>query len=278
MEIANNQGTAKTVLVQCNLCEVVFEHPRPSKEEIKAFYCDENLWTNSTDAEGRQRSYIREVSTKYSQFVDLVRRIEKRKYGGRLLDVGCGPGLLEKVLDPSRWQVTGIEISDYIAGFGKEQLGTNVINESFELADLPVQHYDVIVMKYVLDHMEEPFEALLKARELIKPNGVFVIADLINIESFGARFFKDGFRLFHPMHFTYFSPKTISYHLKRAGFCAIAIDYPYFKTPYFNFSNISVLLRRIGRRSINKYVLRNNRRVYSPPCYGNMMDIWAIPV
>ncbi len=277
LKIPDNQGAKLTQLVQCNRCDLVFEDPRPSQEEIEAFYTNTELWTNSTDAEGNPRSYVKELLAKQPVFQDVVTRIEKYKQRGHLLDIGCGPGLLETVLDSSRWKVLGIEMSEYIAEFGRNELSTNVVSGKFEQIDLPEHHFDTIVMKYVLDHMEEPFEALQKARKLIKPDGVLLIADLINIDSFCARYFGAGHRLIHPMHFTYFSPKTIKFHLERAGFQTIKIEYPYFQTPYFNFPNLKTLASRILERFINQYILRNNKVVYSMPFYGNMMDIWAIP-
>jgi hypothetical protein len=132
-------------------------------------------------------------------------------------------------------------------------------------------------MKYVLDHMEEPFEALLRARRLIKPDGLLVIADLINIESFCARWFADGFRLIHPMHFTYFSPRTITLHLGRAGFAVKRIEYPFFNTPYCTMAGLGTLAWRVVRRLVARSFSRNGQRVYSPPFYGNMMDVWAVP-
>lgn len=278
LEIPKNQGEATTKLVQCNRCNLVFEHPRPSAEAFDEFYKDERLWTLSKDAEGNPRSYIKEIEKKVPFFRDLARRVEQRKKSGNLLDVGCGAGILETQLDLSKWRVTGVDLSEFIARFGKEKLGTHVLRSSFESADLPRGHFDVIVMKYVLDHMTEPFQALKRARELIKPDGLLVIADLINIESFCARYFKDGHRLFHPMHFTYFSPATITQHLNRAGFAVEKIEYPFFKTSYFTVPNLLDLLVKIIAKFLKDAGILKTARVYSAPFYGSMMDAWAVPV
>lgn len=278
LEIPENQRTATTTLVQCNDCDLVFENPRPPKPEIQAFYQNEALWTDSQDAEGRGRSYVKELDQKRPIFRDLVSRIGRYKQGGRLLDIGCGPGLLETELDPGHWEVTGVERSEFIAEFGKKTLGTHILKSTFEEVTLPQSHFDVVVMKYVLDHMEEPFEALKRARTLIKPDGVLVLADLINIESFCARFFQEGHRLFHPMHFTYFSPRTVSRHLERAGFSVVKIDFPYFKTPYFNLRNLAVFTLRIVQKGLQRLGLGPKGRIYSSAFYGSMMDIWAVPV
>jgi SAM-dependent methyltransferase len=181
------------------------------------------------------------------------------------------------MLDRDRWQVTGIEMSPYIAHVGRTELGTNVITGRFEDVALPAASFDVVVLKYVLDHMEEPFPALLKARRVLKPNGLLVIADLINIESFCARWFAGGFRLIHPMHFTYFSPRTITLHLERAGFTVKRIEYPYFGTPYCTLSGLCTLAWRVVLRVVQRFMPGSTQRVYSPPFYGSMMDVWAVP-
>lgn len=274
LTIPENQGARTTELVQCIQCDLVFELPRPSREEIDGFYANEALWTSSVDAEGRPRSYVRELEAKKPQFDDLVRRIERHVRGGRLLDVGCGPGLLERSLDPSRWSVLGVESSGYIAEYGPRTFGTHVLHAAFEGVALEDASFDVVVMKYVLDHMEAPYEALLKARRLLKPGGLLVLADLINIDSFCARFFAEGHRLFHPMHFTYFSPRTVRTHLARAGFRIVQLDFPYCRTPYFTRQNIITLAGRILQRAVNR--ARGKRdKVFSVAFYGNMMDVFA---
>lgn len=268
---------ADRFLVQCDDCQLVFEHPRPSDQKIRTFYSQSSLWTCSKDAEGKPRSYIQEISEKKIFFKDLAQRIKKHKTAGYLLDIGCGPGLLELELDRSKWKVTGIENASFIADYGRQHLGTSIVNVDFEKSNLPEAHFDVIVMKYVLDHMEKPFEVLKKARKLIKPDGILVLADLINVDSFCARFFKKGHRLFHPMHFTYFSPKTISYHLNRANFKVNRIEFPYWNTCYFTALNIMKLIYRIGERFWNDFFSDGNKPIYSVPFYGSMMDVWASP-
>ena len=277
LEIPDNQGAEVTTLVRCTKCDLVFEHPRPPQEEIRAFYKDERLWTGSTDAEGNQRSYVREVMAKKPLFADLSARIEKHRSGGRLLDIGCGAGLLETVMDKNTWDVTGVESSEFIADFGRQHFGANIVSAKFEDLNFPEGHFDVVVLKYVLDHMEEPLDVLRKVRSVIKSDGLLVIADLINIESFCARFFAEGHRLIHPMHFTYFSPSTIATHLRRVGFEVVKIDYPFVRSPYCSVSNLTTFASRVIQRGFRKYVSKNRGKVYSTAFYGNMMDVWANP-
>jgi 2-polyprenyl-3-methyl-5-hydroxy-6-metoxy-1,4-benzoquinol methylase len=269
-------GGAPLRLVRCESCDLVFEDPRPSPEAIDAFYDDANLWRDSRDADGNRRSYVNELEAKKPVFKDLVRRIERFKSNGRVLDVGSGPGLLEVAMDRDRWHVEGVEMSPYIAEFGPRELGTRVHAGLFEEMELEPRSFDVVVMKYVLDHMEDPFGALLRAREAIRDDGLLVVADLINIDSFCARYFGEGHRLLHPMHFTYFSPDTIRSHLERVGFGVAKIDYPFLRTPYFSATAVRGFAARVARRAFVR-ARRTDEVVVSPAWRGNMMDVFAVP-
>src|SRR5262249_29903975 len=113
-----------------------------------------------------------------------------------------------------------------------------------------------------------------RARSLLRPGGWLVVADLINIDSFCARFFGRGHRLIHPMHFTYFSPRSIRAQLQRAGFVVRRIDYPFVRTPYFSAASLLTFVRRVAQRAWN--LARGDESVvFSPPFWGNMMDVFA---
>ncbi len=277
LTIPANQGPRATELIQCTDCGLVVEDSRPPKAEIDAFYSNKKLWTDSADVEGKPRSYVNELNAKRPLFLDLVRRMETFKKKGRLLDVGAGPGLLGSVLSDLYWEYRAIELSPYAVEFGRKQLGIEVEQGRFEAMDLPHKHFDVVMMKYVLDHTETPFAALQKARTVIADDGILCLADLINVDSIAAKIFKDGHRLFHPMHFTYFSPKTIAEWLGRAGFKVVRIDYPFLYTPYFNLSNLTTFAGRVVKKLMNFSVSKTGPRVYSTAFYGSMMDVWAVP-
>ena len=269
------EGHPITRIVRCRACGLAYEDPRPSREQIDAFYADERLWTESTDAEGNRRSYVAELDQKLPAFADLARRIERFETGGRLLDVGSGPGLLERALDSQRWDVLGVEMADHAVQVGRSELGASLIHGRFEDVHLPASGFDVVVMKYVLDHLEEPRGALQRARELLRPGGLLVVADLINIESFAARVFREGYRLLHPLHFTYFSSRTIRLHLGEVGFEVATIDQPFFNTPYFGPSALPRLAWRSARAVLNR-ALGRPQGVVSPAWRGNMIDVFAI--
>lgn len=278
IEAPGGCGLAVTRLVRCERCGLVHVDPRPAPEEVRRFYEQVELWTRSVDAEGNPRSYVNELDMKRPQFVDLVRRIQKRKRAGLVLDVGSAAGLLELAMDRSRWSVVGIDRSPFIAEFGRQELKTHVLTGLFEEVDFPAGSFDVIVLKYTLEQVDAPLEVLRKARELLKADGWLVLADVINIDSFCARHFRGGYRLIHPTHFTYFSPATIRNMLMAAGFDVVQIEYPYFRTPYFTIASVATLGWRALRQSWGNVRGVEGPIIFSMPFYGNMMDVWAVPV
>jgi 2-polyprenyl-3-methyl-5-hydroxy-6-metoxy-1,4-benzoquinol methylase len=105
----------------------------------------------------------------------LLDRLGKYVPEGRLLQVGCGYGLL---LDEARrrgYAVEGVEPSIEAAGYAREQLGLPVRPLALEEADLRGERYDAILLVDVLEHLGDPRAALDRLPELLVPAGVLVI-------------------------------------------------------------------------------------------------------
>ena len=97
---------------------------------------------------------------------------------GRLVDVGCGNGLLQRHLASLGWNDTvGVEPSGNPTG--RENLGLTIYSE-------PVQTFlgrpgmaggfDVAVANHVLEHSYEPPKLLAQLRQLVRPGGHVLIA------------------------------------------------------------------------------------------------------
>ena len=85
---------------------------------------------------------------------------------GRLLDVGCGHGLL---LDEARrrgYEVSGLELSRAAAGYARDVLGLEVdeaAGRGVRRRGRPTR-YDVIVLADVIEHLDDPAAALRRLR------------------------------------------------------------------------------------------------------------------
>jgi SAM-dependent methyltransferase len=94
-----------------------------------------------------------------------------------ILDLGCGSGNNGEML--SRFgQVDGVEPEEFALGMARERgkyrnlrLGALTVDS----LDLPSNHYDLVVMTDVLEHIERDREALKEVYSLLKPGGKLVL-------------------------------------------------------------------------------------------------------
>lgn len=111
----------------------------------------------------------------------------------RILDVGCGAGVLGKSIkerNPGA-EVVGVEIDKASCGLAAEVLDM-VIPGNIETLALPFKenYFDCIVAGDVLEHLVDPWGAVKKLRSFLKEEGL-LIASVPNI-----RYYKALIRLF----------------------------------------------------------------------------------
>lgn len=75
-----------------------------------------------------------------------LKKIEKQRQGGRLLDVGCGDGAFLKLAQERGWEVSGTEHSSYAAKYVGEALGITVFCGELFAAGYPDNSFDVVTM------------------------------------------------------------------------------------------------------------------------------------
>ncbi|MBC8122391.1 MAG: class I SAM-dependent methyltransferase [Gemmatimonadaceae bacterium] len=93
----------------------------------------------------------------------------------RILDVGCGAGEFGRSLKAARAvEVWGVEM-DASAATAATRYLDHVLCEPFDpMLHLPTRGFDCIIFNDVLEHLVDPFAALIYARELLGDNGVVV--------------------------------------------------------------------------------------------------------
>lgn len=103
--------------------------------------------------------------------------------GWAVLDVGCGTGAISKdiakLVGPTG-HVTGIDNTAYFIESGK-QTYTDVLNLKLIHTDLfryePEKKFDLIVAARVLQWLNNPREAIVKMKSMLKPGGILSILD-----------------------------------------------------------------------------------------------------
>lgn len=121
----------------------------------------------------------------YSGVVDLSARncpstkiVELIGHGRRVLDVGCGDGYLAAFLTQSRGgRVVGIECEPEAAAMARRSCETVVVGKVEEGVLSAVSGpFDVIVFADVLEHLQEPGEALRAVRPLLAGGGYLLLS------------------------------------------------------------------------------------------------------
>ncbi len=105
-------------------------------------------------------------------------------------DVGCGEGILERVLCPAYSRYLGIDVSDAAIRRARAVTGRPAA-ASFECADAllfdTAEHFDVIVFNECLYYFSEPSAILHRYERYLNADGVFIASNVIRRRSRAAR-------------------------------------------------------------------------------------------
>ena len=130
--------------------------------------------------------------------------IEKNKlsHNSQILDVGCGNGyFLEMLADLGFNDLNGME------PFIEEQINSEkfTIFKSFLDDFNPKKFYDLIFFNDSLEHMDNPYQNLLNAKELLKDEGYLIISIPIKSDYFWDLYGVNWYQLDAPRHFITFT-------------------------------------------------------------------------
>jgi SAM-dependent methyltransferase len=157
-------------LYRCRCCGTVHQPDLPAGPELYALYRKMRDDHYLDEEPGRRRTANRLLDLIAAEDGPPVRIDGTRK---RLLDVGCGPGLL---LDEARrraYDVLGLELSDASLAHARDTLRLPV--EPTALADFNDGPFDVIVLADVIEHLDDVPGGLDRCRELLAPGGTLCV-------------------------------------------------------------------------------------------------------
>ena len=203
----------KKILI-CNFCKLKQADYLPDNKILNSFY--NNINTKQLFDFSKVKAY-----DKYYHVLDTFLKfiIDKLKLNItdklNILDIGAGNGrTLLQIRDLTDWNSTGIEPD-------KTKLKTlnffklNIINDVFENVSnkLKNDHYDLIIISQVLEHVENPLALLKEINKKLSKNGyLWIDVPLCNKNYFNSRINDDVGHLY------FFDEITLGEILKQSNF------------------------------------------------------------
>ncbi len=95
----------------------------------------------------------------------------------RILDVGCGGGILSEALAKAGAQVTGLDLSEASIQVAKQHAQDNGLNIDYryesvqDVAEKQAGTFDAVVCMEMLEHVPEPGKVVAACMQALKPGG-----------------------------------------------------------------------------------------------------------
>lgn len=188
-------------VVRCRDCGFVFVNPRPGAEDIHAYYPQEFYAGHLSPGE-----LLEETKDRNAAKLAMFRHLRP----GRLLDIGCQKGEFLFKAGKAGWEVHGVEFSSKPPNL----FGLPIYYGEIGDAPYPAEHFDLITMWAVLEHVHDPLAVLCHIKRLLRPGGRALIL-VPNFNSIPARLMRHDDV---PRHLLMFTPRTFGRLSEKAGF------------------------------------------------------------
>lgn len=201
------------VLYKCSNCDLV-NTIVPKRHDLKK---ENQKYYNETYIS----NYLSRTTILGKRFLERVSEIERRKQGGRILDVGCGVGLfLEILLKKSKykWQVCGIDINRKLVELAKRRVRGKIYCNKLNTKVFKKDFFDCITCFDVLEHDINLKQNICIINKVLKKDGLFVIQSPNYRSVMAGLTGKEWDWWSVPDHLLHFTPEFLTKVLKENGF------------------------------------------------------------
>jgi SAM-dependent methyltransferase len=202
---------------ECPRCSLRFTKDAPASEKIGVYYESEDYISHSNTRKGIVNGLYHTVrshtlATKYR----LIEKSTGLKLGHHL-DIGAGTGAFVQFMNKHEWKSAGIEPDKKARELAQVYHKTKLLPaEAFE-AVLP-ESFDAISMWHVLEHVHDLYPYLRQIKNILKARGMVFIA-VPNYTSYDGMKYGAHWAAYDvPRHLYHFSPESMKWLLKNAGF------------------------------------------------------------
>ena len=196
--------------VICLGCGLVWTDPRPSADATRAFYSEKYRRQYKATIKPKMKHVYRDVNRALVRFNRISSLLAP---GMTLLDVGAGGGFFPYVVKRNGYMVTGLEPNNGYAQYARDEFGLDIRTGFLQDIDFEDGSFDIITLNHVLEHLEDPFAALVRLGGWLKPGG-YLNLEVPNIEAT----YHAPRNKFHLAHLYTFNPANLQRLSEKAGF------------------------------------------------------------
>ena len=174
-----------------------------------------------------RNNYLPKSGERLSFFGERLAEIEKLLPPGKALDVGCGVGFFLKAAAERGWKASGVETSEFAAGYARKEFGLEVA------PGLPAEEdsFDLLTLWDVIAHLDDPAGYLSRLRRLAKKDALLVVATpvrpraVFKFAAFLSRFITSRYYLHIPQQLFHFTRPSLENLLETQGFTPVRSEY-----------------------------------------------------
>jgi len=206
---------------RCKACTNAWTVPSPGQVEYEAADFHASA-THSHDL--ASPTTVDDLPEEWKQCVRgqaklLVRHLPQR---ARVLEIGCGEGILLAELATVGFDVHGIEPSESGSARARRK-GLNVLTGYFPHTK-PDGYFDAVILSHVLEHLSDPMEILGSISKVV-PQGYLLLVQT-NYKGLVPRWDKENWYAWAPQeHFWHFTPRGLGVIAGPLGYYPVACEY-----------------------------------------------------
>lgn len=209
---------------QCTNCSLIYLNPMPFFEP-SAEFSDMSLDFQYTQFQYQiTEEVLQHDRQQFVRQVEILSQLSGTHLTtGRFLDIGCGSGSTVRAATDLGWDAVGIDIDQKLIELGKTQHNVDLRCTPLLESGFEGNQFHFIRLRDVIEHLPNPYEALIEVKRLLVPGGLVLIATP-NEDSLPTQIRlltghqRDQVATVPPPHHVHgFTPKTLRRILDRTG-------------------------------------------------------------
>lgn len=253
-------------IVKCRHCGYVYANPRWDEAELLQMYGAVEDETYVTERDGRRLTF--------KKHLHHFERFTGAGHGRALLDVGAYIGVFVEIAREAGWDACGIEPSVWGVEVAQAQ-GVPVYAGTQDVLLAGAKRFDALTMWDVIEHVPDPAAELTKSYQLLKPGG-YIAVHTMNVESLMARLLGSRWPWFMAMHIHYFSQRTLTEMMRKAGFEIVwqGVRGRYLRLNYLA-SRLGGIHKNLGRVAHGVIEGMGLAEIAVPVNFGDLFTVYA---